>query len=479
VLQRASDADLIDEMGAAYRAESAAVARRLATVGELYARRAAQRVERELLCLDPFEEVAAEISAAQNISRARAGWQIRYGRQLRERLPKVAELFGSGAIDIRVVSAIIKQTENVTDESIGKLDALFAQHAHKWMKLSGPKLVDRVDLWVAKFDPDGVRVRPDIEKDRYIEVATTVPGMAGIWANIHATDAAAFDQRLDDLADTVCKGDPRTKMQRRCDAVGALAAGADRLLCECNSPDCEASVGPVPSPVVVHVLAEQATVDGEGKNPGYLPKFGVQPAEAVRKVARASCRKPLLVPEGRAAGYRPTTAQAEFVRWRDLTCRWPGCDAAAAKCDTDHTVPYPQGPTHLSNLKKYCRTHHLVKTFVTGPDGWSDRQLSDGTIIFTSPTGHEYSTRPGGALLFPALALPTGEITLPTDSQTAAPGRALAMPLRRRTREEDRQARIVRERAERAELNALAQEAKNPLLGALGNSAMDDEPPPF
>jgi hypothetical protein len=53
------------------------------------------------------------------------------------------------------------------------------------------------------------------------------------------------------------------------------------------------------------------------------------------------------------------------------------------------------------------------------------------------------------------------------------------MPLRRRTREEDRQARIVRERAARAELNTLAQEAKNPLLGALGKSAMDDEPPPF
>jgi hypothetical protein len=43
-----SDAGLIDEMGAAWRAESMAIARRLAAVGELYARRAVQWVERDM-----------------------------------------------------------------------------------------------------------------------------------------------------------------------------------------------------------------------------------------------------------------------------------------------------------------------------------------------------------------------------------------------------------------------------------------------
>ena len=33
----------------------------------------------------------------------------------------------------------------------------------------------------------------------------------GIWASVHATDAAAFDQRLNALAATVCDADPRTK----------------------------------------------------------------------------------------------------------------------------------------------------------------------------------------------------------------------------------------------------------------------------
>ena len=31
----------------------------------------------------------------------------------------------------------------------------------------------------------------------------------------------------------------------------------------------------------------------------------------------------------------------------------------------------------------------------TGVGGWTDRQLPDGTIIWTSPTGHTYTTYPG------------------------------------------------------------------------------------
>lgn len=181
-----SDADLIDGMGAACRAESAAAAHRLKTVGELYARRAVEWADRKLWCIDPFEAVAAEVSAAQNISRGRAGTQIRYAIELRERLPKIAAVFGSGVIDLRMVSTIINRSSNVDGSAVADLDAALARLAPKWMKLSGPKLADRIDHWIAKFDADGVRVPPDVDDQRYVEVAPTTPGMGGIWANIHA-----------------------------------------------------------------------------------------------------------------------------------------------------------------------------------------------------------------------------------------------------------------------------------------------------
>lgn len=98
---------LIDAVGEATREESAAVARRFGLIGELDARRAREWEERYLWCTDPFEAVAAEVSAAQNISRARATGQVRYARVLRDELPEVAAVFATGVIDVWMVSAII------------------------------------------------------------------------------------------------------------------------------------------------------------------------------------------------------------------------------------------------------------------------------------------------------------------------------------------------------------------------------------
>jgi hypothetical protein len=146
--------------------------------------------------------------------------------------------------------------------------------------------------------------------------------------------------------------------------------------------------------------------------------------------------------------YRPSRALADFVRCRDLTCRWPGCDKPAYGCDIDHTVPWPVGPTHASNTKCYCRFHHLLKTFYCGVGGWREQQLPDGTLILTAPTGHTYTTKPGSAQLFPTLCQPTATLWTPGDEPTIPPsdGREVMMPKRRRTRAENLARRIQAER---------------------------------
>jgi hypothetical protein len=69
------------------------------------------------------------------------------------------------------------------------------------------------------------------------------------------------------------------------------------------------------------------------------------------------------------------------------------------------------------------------------------------SIIWTSPTGQTYLTRPGSRLLFPALCLPTGQIPT-TPTPYPPPGdRGIMMPTRRRTRKQDRAHRINAERA--------------------------------
>jgi hypothetical protein len=89
----------------------------------------------------------------------------------------------------------------------------------------------------------------------------------------------------------------------------------------------------------------------------------------------------------------------------------------------------------------------LLKTFYVGVDGWSDRQLPDGTIIWTAPTGRTYTTYPGSRVSFPEWNVTTAELPAPPSDPAAASHRGLQMPLRARTRAADRAQRIKSRRA--------------------------------
>ena len=119
------------------------------------------------------------------------------------------------------------------------------------------------------------------------------------------------------------------------------------------------------------------------------------------------------------------------------------------------------------------RYHHLLKTFYTGLGGWADRQLPDGTVIWTAPSGHVYTTAPGGSLFFPQMASPTGDLVIPHGSGPPSGNRGVMMPTRRRTRTQDRAYRIALERQHNA-----AHIARKELLLA-ERIAKDDEAPSF
>jgi hypothetical protein len=72
-----------------------------------------------------------------------------------------------------------------------------------------------------------------------------------------------LDRRLTQMAHRVCDADPRTLAQRRADALGALAAGAEHLACGCGNTECPsgADTDARATGVVIHVLAEVAALD--------------------------------------------------------------------------------------------------------------------------------------------------------------------------------------------------------------------------
>ncbi|BBX14811.1 MAG: HNH endonuclease signature motif containing protein [Mycolicibacter algericus] len=475
-------AALVDRICASARAENRAAAAHLVAIGELFALRLSRCGETQDWAVDTEAAVTAEVAAALRISQGLAGSRLRYARAMREELPQVAQVFTAGDIDIRLFQTIVYRTGLITDrEVLAVVDRQLAAQVTRWPSLTRNRLAARIDKIVAKADKDAVRRRKDRQAEREILFGTFAEGgLSEIQGSMFTPDARALDKALDALAATVCKHDPRTREQRRADAMGALAVRAERLGCRCGRSDCAASGRPAASPVVIHIIAEQATVDGAGDVPGSLVEAdGLIPPELIAELARSARLVSLVHPADAPpeSGYAPSKALADFVRCRDLTCRWPGCDRPAADCDIDHTIPRGDGGlTHPSNLKCYCRTHHLAKTFW----GWRDQQLPDGTVILTSPAGQTYVTTPGSAWLFPGLCAPTAELPTPQPREDDRCGDRIAMmPRRRRTRAQHRAARIATERNQ----NRKAREARRAAFEAVWfpkvDVTADDDPPPF
>ncbi len=392
-------------VGAWARVENSACARRLAAIAEELERlRAADgSAEREQWCLDNWDAVAASVAAAQQVSLGVASHQLAIALSLRE-LPRVAEVFAAGAISYRLVAAVVARTRLIRDaQARAKVDIELAAHLSGWGPLSAAKTETAIDYWVDRYDPAALRRTEYSARGRHVDVNAPADGSgtAGIEGQLFATDAAALDKRLDAMARAVCEADPRTLEERRADALGALAHGADRLSCGCGNAACEAA-GVAPSAVVIQVVAEQESLtddtavqlDGQtapGPSTAQLRQMTIREALSPRPeemTARFAARAPAVImgggllpapllaaklaqtakivpivhpgaapPERR---YIPSSVLATFVRCRDLTCRFPGCDAPADVCDVDHTIAYPVGPRQASNLKCLCRKHYRL-----------------------------------------------------------------------------------------------------------------------
>jgi Domain of unknown function (DUF222) len=491
-LKCADDSMVVAAVTGWARVEAAASARRLAAIAELVSRRIeGGAAECGRWSCDNWDATAAEVGAAQGISSGVASGQMYLSVSLRDRLPRVAALFADGMISYWLARTIAWHTDLIKDpEALGLVDKIIAEDAARFGPMSINKTVQAIEAIVDRYDPGALRRTRATARSRdvVIDSADQQSGTAGMWGRLFATDAAVLDRRLMEMAHEVCDDDPRTIAQRRADALGALAAGAERLKCACGNADCPAGAegDERPRSVVIHVVAEASAVnaqpdphlsgdltprpiaagaplvrppDPEPEPPGgwaakppaaLITSGGVVPAPLLAELIRGGAKLQPLWHPGDAppeSGYRPSSALERFVRCRDLTCRFPGCDRPAEFCDVDHTVPYPLGPTHPSNLKCLCRKHHLLKTFWAGANGWRDEQRSDGTVIWTAPTGQRYTTRPGSRLLFPSLCRATGELPSAPEVDRLPGNRGVMMPVRRRTREHDRVRRIDAERA--------------------------------
>ncbi len=431
--------ELVLAIADSQRQESMLVSKRLGAVAELLAQRT-NEVEAEdpdpgFMMVTGFQRTTAEVAAACNVSPAAAGVMVSHADALVNRLPQVGAVLAAGDTDWRTVQVIIARSELVSEKAIARLDRSLACRVSSWHCWSRQRVINAVDATVRFLDPEAIRERVRQEDRRHVDVIAVGDGTAKVDGIIAADAAAAFDKRLTELASAVCREDPRTVKQRRADAIEALAEGRN-LACECGNDACphRSADAVAPTRMVINVIAGAETVLRGGTEPGYLEGYGVIDAEQVRQLAQDATLRLIEEPSvspAEAIRYQPSAAVERWVRMRDMTCRFPGCDRRAVICDVDHTVPFNHadpgagGLTVPRNLKCLCRQHHRDKTF---DEGWRDEQLPDGTVVWTSPTGAVYPTSPGGTDLFPDMTQPACREPKPV----------------RRNRSRERAARIAR-----------------------------------
>jgi len=217
-----------------------------------------------------------------------------------------------------------------------------------------------------------------------------------------SVDASQIDALLTKAARALGADDPRTIDQRRADLFTDLLAGRSPIV------DGKLRLGKGAN-VTVGVVVPIDTLAGLSDAPGeLLDRVASIPAACVRELAAAPGTLFYRLLTDRLGNLLDVTEIGRFpskrlrfaLRVRDGECAFPTCAAPAERCDIDHVIPVPGGPTGGDNLRHLCRRHHRAKTFgvfgVINDDSGYRWHLRGQRVYSVDdaklPTGHQSSS---------------------------------------------------------------------------------------
>jgi hypothetical protein len=322
-----------------------------------------------------------------------------------------------------------------------------------WEGLSPRAWRARLDRAVVRADVDGARRRrAEAYAARAVRSLPGIEGMAELFITADAADVAMAEQVLTDLARTrpsdgpdgsyvsmdARRVDSFVELFRRVrdgEALPGVAVRRERELGLVCHADTFFGAGPAaddPGEVrgltghsvldpetareqahaLVNPVADPAAetgagpVAGTGGRPGAVNVLLVDRAGALLRVVRLPKAPPggwtrELLDAGVTARlgaleplscqtYPPTVAIQEHVRARNPRCTGYDCPRRARRCDLDHDIPWPRGPTDATNLAPRCRRQHEIKTrglvrTKLHPDGSVDTTMLTGLVVTTRP----------------------------------------------------------------------------------------------
>jgi len=403
------DADLLEVIAAWDRQIAHANAKQLAAMAE-FARRPwlvsddpdVARNQYGPLGAATREFAADEIAPRLGISPMSAGSRVGLALALAGPLSTTAGALASGTIDMAKARTIADACRHLDPATAIELENAVLDQAPK---LSNGRLQTALRKALILIDPRAAEIRSQSARgQRDVSLTPLDDGVAELRAVLAAADAMTIYNVLTATAQAAKSsgGETRTMGQLRADflvapftealATGVLAGLTPVKLANHRGRRAELNVT-VPASVIM----------GVSNAPGELVGYGPITADVCRELARdATMRRLVTNPvDGTFLAadidtYKPSTALARHVEFRDQRCVFLGCPRPATRCHLDHSDRFPDGRTCHDNLGPLCERHHIFKHALDRAFAQLKhhtlRQPDAGTFVWTMPTGHVYAT---------------------------------------------------------------------------------------
>jgi hypothetical protein len=342
---------------------------------------------------DAAESASAEIRTALHLTARSADIELTFALSLHRRLPQLATMLRSGAIDMRRARVIDRATTHLSDAAARNIVVEITDTAPG---LTTGQLHERIRKLCISVDPDDAKDRYERSiADRRFVVQPTDDGTANLLGlDLPPDRAAAVGKFIHDSAKSLhIHGETRTMDQLRADVYLDILAGAIPGMYPRKRSEASPSGG-------VEIVCDIETLAELTNRPGTLGRYGPVIADIARKVAeqnrdgewRYTCVNDSGTPiHTGTTSRRPTASQKRSIAARHRTCVFPGCRMLAGACDIDHTTAVVDGgATCTCNLAPLCRRDHRIKH----SPGWSYTINTDASITWTTPNGHTYTVAP-------------------------------------------------------------------------------------